>query len=91
MGQGSLTEGEGSEAVDLLVLTSLDHAAFYIETIVYLFNKTSYLNELNCTEPSPQLVLALFINQMSVDQMVVDETTEKFIKFNVKDSFTRAI
>jgi hypothetical protein len=31
-------------------------APFYIENIIYIFNKTSYLNEeVNCTKPSPQL------------------------------------
>ncbi len=31
-------------------------APFYIENIIYIFNKTSYLNEeVNCTEPSPSV------------------------------------
>ncbi len=41
-------------AVDLLVLTSLDQLFIYIENIINLFYKTSYLNEeVNCTEPFP--------------------------------------
>jgi hypothetical protein len=31
-------------------------APFYIENSIYIFNKTSYLNEeVNCTEPSPSV------------------------------------
>ncbi len=33
-----------------------ESAHFYIESIIYLFNKTSYHNEeVNCTEPSPSV------------------------------------
>ncbi len=40
--------------VDLRVLASLNQLLFYIEIIIILFYKTSYLNEeINCTEPSP--------------------------------------
>ncbi len=42
--------------VDLLVLNSSDQL-FLAENIIYLCDKTSYLNEeVNCTEPSLQLV-----------------------------------
>jgi hypothetical protein len=41
--------------VELLVLTSFS-AHFYIENIIFLFTKTSYLNEeVNCTEPAPSV------------------------------------
>ncbi len=33
----------GLSTVDLLVLTSLDHLAFYIENIIYLFIKQAAL------------------------------------------------
>jgi hypothetical protein len=50
--QGSLLEGE----VGLLELTSLDQLLLYIENIMYLFTKTSYLyEEVHCTEPSPSV------------------------------------
>ncbi len=45
----------GDSTVDLLVLNSLDQFHF-IEKIIYLFCKMSYLNEeVNCTEPSPSV------------------------------------
>jgi hypothetical protein len=40
--------------VDLLVLTSFRSAVLYIQSIITLCYKTSYINEeINCTEPSP--------------------------------------
>jgi hypothetical protein len=49
---------ERLSTADLLVLTSLDPAAFYFENISDLFHKTSYLNEeVNCTEPLPSVSL----------------------------------
>jgi hypothetical protein len=55
--QGSLTEGD---TVDLLVLTSLDQ--FVFKNIIFLFYKTSYLNEeANGTEPSPSVSIPWFV------------------------------
>jgi hypothetical protein len=59
--QGSLTERVRLSTVDLLVLASLDQFFFYIENIINRFYKTIYLNqEVNCSEPSPQLVFPGF-------------------------------
>ncbi len=50
--QGSLTTGGRLSTVYLLVLTGLD-PFFFIDSIVYLFCKTRYLNEeVYCTDPS---------------------------------------
>jgi hypothetical protein len=53
--QGNLTEREGS--VQLTSCTELFRSApFYVENIVNIFNKTSYLNEeVNCAEPPPSV------------------------------------
>ncbi len=51
--QGTLTEGFCT--VGLLVLTWLKWAAFDITEIFFLFNKTSYLNELFAGKDSIQL------------------------------------
>jgi hypothetical protein len=41
--------------IDLLALISLDDLLFF-ENFIYLFTKTSYLNEeVNCTDPSPSV------------------------------------
>jgi len=62
--QGSLTEGEGSTKETLLngkAYTNLFRLApFYTENIIYIFSKTSYLNEeVNGTEPSPSVSIPL--------------------------------
>jgi hypothetical protein len=42
--------------VDLLVRTCLNQVHFYIENVIYIFNKTSYFNEeVNRTDPSPSV------------------------------------
>jgi hypothetical protein len=57
--QGSLTEGEGS----VRLTSSLDQLLFYIENIINLFYKTSYLNEeVNSTEPSPLVSIPWLIS-----------------------------
>jgi hypothetical protein len=56
--QGSLTEGKHS--VRLTSLYYFRSAPNYIENTIYLFNKTSYLNEeVNLTEPFPLVMLCL--------------------------------
>ncbi len=55
---GSLTEGKHS--VRLISLYYLRSAPNYIENCIYLFSKTSYLNEeVNCTKPFPLVMLRL--------------------------------
>jgi hypothetical protein len=51
--QGNLAKGDST--VDLLV-NLFRSPPFYIENIVYIFNKTGYLNEeVNHTEPLPSV------------------------------------
>jgi hypothetical protein len=51
-------------------------ATFYIENTIYIFNKTSYLNEEgNSTEPSPSLVFpAMRIGQLLKGQLAKTST-----------------
>ncbi len=53
--QGSLTEVEG--LVQLTSLYKLISVIYYInQNIIYIFHKTSYLNEeVKCTQPSPSV------------------------------------
>ncbi len=53
--QESLNEGEGS--VQLTSLYQFKSARFNTENVIYLYHRTSDLNEeVNCTKPSPQVV-----------------------------------
>jgi hypothetical protein len=66
--QGNLTEGEGQ--VQLTSLYYFRLAPFYIEKIISIFNKTSYLIEVNGTEPSPpQLVFPAYTNNKLLWQL----------------------
>jgi hypothetical protein len=59
--QGSLTEREGS--VQLASLYLVDYISSFLNgNIIFLFDKTSYLNEeVNCTEPSPSVRIPCYI------------------------------
>ncbi len=69
--QGSLTEGEGLHSWPSCA-NYFWSAPFNIKNIIYIFYKTNCLNdEVNCTEPTPQLVfpvLTIFVMSQNKQQ-----------------------
>jgi hypothetical protein len=65
--QGSLTDGEGISAVDLLVSTGLDQLLYNLK-LFFPFYKTTYLNEeVNRTDPSPSIRLPWNVYTLATD------------------------